>query len=66
MVNTAKLRGLIAERGYNMTQMAKMLGISGPTMHKRMTDGNFWTDEIDKLVELLGIKKPADIFLAKK
>lgn len=65
MVNTAKLRGLMAERGISQRDVAKHLKISENTMCKRMENGKFGIDEANALIELLKIEKPSDIFFAR-
>ncbi len=65
MVDTNKLRGLFREKGITIAEAAKIAGISEPTMQRRLNTGIFGTDEIDKLVQALKIKKPTEIFFAK-
>lgn len=65
MVDTNKLRGVIRERGLTIEDAAKIAGISTPTLHRRLNTGIFGTDEIDKLVVGLKIKKPTEIFFIK-
>lgn len=62
MVNVDKLRGVIAERGLSQRQVARMLGISEKTFYSRMKTGRFWSSEINKLISLLDITQPKDIF----
>ena len=66
MVNTAKLRGVMAEQGKSIAQTAREIGMKPQTLRIRMRTGRFWTDEIDALVKALGINNPAEIFLAKR
>ena len=65
MVNTAKLRGVIAECGLSQAKVAKYLGITGKTFYTKMKTGAFNADEMSKLVSLLGIKDPQSIFFAE-
>ena len=65
MVDTNKLRGVIRERGLTLTDAAKIAGVSAPTFQRRLESGIFGTDEIDKLVDGLKIKKPAEIFFVR-
>lgn len=66
MVAVDKLRGIIAERGMSQTQVAKQLGITPKTFYNKMKSGVFGTDEVEKMVSILSIKNPVEIFLAKK
>ena len=65
-MNTAKLKGIIAERGYSQREVAKAIGVTEKTFYNKMKKGVFGTDEAMAMIELLGIKNPADIFLQKK
>lgn len=66
MVDTAKLRGIIAERGLSQRQVAGMLGMAEKTFYTKMKFGIFGTDEAEMLTDILAIQNPAEIFLAKK
>lgn len=63
-MNTAKLRGIIAERGYSQKSVAKHLGITPKTFYSKMKKGVFGTDEVSRMVKLLTIENPSDIFLS--
>lgn len=63
MVNTQKLKGLIAEKNYSQSKIAEMIGITPKTFYDRMDKGVFGSDEIDKMIEILEIKDPLPIFL---
>ena len=65
MVDTDKLRGIIAERGLSQRKVAKNLGISEKTIYIKMKNGVFDSDEMSKMVEILSIKDPARIFFAE-
>lgn len=65
MLNSAKLRGLIVENGYNLGQIAGELGITPKTMYERLAVGNFRLEEMDKLIELLNIADPIPIFFTQ-
>lgn len=66
MVAVDKLRGIIAERGYSQRQIAEKIGVSPKTFYNKMQKGVFGTDEVERMVTLLRIDNPADIFLANK
>lgn len=63
-MNTAKLRGLIAERGLSQESVAKRLGMTSKTFYTKMKRGSFYLSECDKLIEILAIEKPQDYFFA--
>ena len=62
-MDTARLRGVIAERGLSQRKVAEHLGISEKTFYSKMKKGTFGTDEAKKMIELLKIRDPVDIFL---
>lgn len=65
MVNTQKLKGLIAEKNYSQSKIAEMIGITPKTFYDRMDKGIFGSDEIDKLIDILDIKDPLPIFFTQ-
>lgn len=64
MVNTNKLRGIIAERGYDQKDVAEMIGKSPKTFYEKMKKGKFDSDEIMSMVSGLKIDNPTEIFFA--
>ncbi|MBS5550307.1 MAG: helix-turn-helix transcriptional regulator [Oscillospiraceae bacterium] len=64
MVAVNKLRGIIAERGMSQRQVAKYLGMTEKTFYSKMQKGVFGTDEAEKMIELLSIENPSEIFFA--
>ena len=64
MVNTHKLRGIIAERGLDQKDVAKMIGKSPKTFYEKMKKGKFDSDEIMQMVSGLNIENPVEIFFA--
>lgn len=65
-MNTAKLKGIIAERGFSQCEVAKAIGLSNRTFYSKMKKGVFGTDEAVAMIQLLKIENPADIFLSGK
>ena len=65
MVNTNKLRGIIAERGLDQKDVAKMIGKSPKTFYEKMKKGKFDSDEIMKMVSGLNIENAGELFFAK-
>lgn len=66
MVNTDKIRGLMAEQKKTGRYMAKALGISANTFSAKMKAGVFNSDEMQKIVDVLSIKDPSPIFFAQE
>ena len=64
MVNTNKLKGIIAERGMSQRKVAKSLGITENTFYSKMHKGVFDSDEIQQMINLLDISDPIEIFFA--
>ena len=65
MVNTDKLRGIMAERRKTQTDMARVIGISPKTFYTRMKKKEFGSDEIQIMIKELDITNPMEIFFAK-
>ena len=66
MVDSDKLRGIIAERGMSQRQVAKQLGMAEKTFYAKMDRRVFGTDEVEVMIELLHIDNPLEIFFGKK
>ena len=66
MIAVNKLRGIIAEQGMTQKEVAGQLGISQKTFYNKMKKGVFGTDEVEKMVGILSIDNPAEIFCANK
>lgn len=65
MVNTDKLRGIIAENKKSQTDIAKMIGVTPKTFYLRMQKGVFGSDEIQIMIDNLHIENPMEIFFAE-
>lgn len=52
--------------GYTVEKLAKELGVSAKTLSTRLnkSPGNFTHEQIEKLVTILEIKNPVDIFFS--
>ena len=66
MVNTAKLRGIIAENGMTQQDVAKMLGIAPKTFYGRMKKAKFGSDDIQIMIDELHIENPVDVFFCQR
>ncbi len=65
MVDTNKLKGIIAENGKSQSDVAKMLKITPKTFYTKMSKGVFGSDEIQVMIDNLNIQNPMAIFFAK-
>ena len=60
-----KFRAQIVLKGLTVKDLATQLGVNESTLHRKIRqDGNFSRDEINKLISILDIENPADIFFA--
>lgn len=66
MVDVNKLKGKMVEKGYSNKKMADMLGIHKDTFGRKLRMGKFGTDEAEKMIRILNIDNPTEIFFAKK
>lgn len=68
MINTNKLRGLIAERGLSQVKLAKYLGMTPKTFYTKMGNGVFDSDEIEAMIVKLDIPRDLcmDIFFCTR
>lgn len=64
MVNSNRVKGLIVENGYSMSEVAELLGISTASLNRRLKKGVFKSNEIDILIKELKITDPMPIFFA--
>ena len=62
MINTRKLKGLMVEKGLSQKNLAILLGINDKTLGRKMRSGKFNSDEMEKMIEILEIKNPVEIF----
>ena len=66
LIRTDKLRGIIAEKGYSQTDIAKFIGVTPKTFYEKMKIGVFGSDEIQVMINELHIENPMEIFFADK
>ena len=65
MVDANKLRGCIVANGKTQEEVARSIGITPKTFSMKMKKRVFGSDEIEKMIDLLGITDPMSIFFAK-
>lgn len=62
MVDSDKLRGIIAERRLSQSKVATMIGVTPKTFYDKMERGVFGSDEIEIMIKGLDIQNPMEIF----
>lgn len=65
-MNTNEIRGKIIAKGWTQAQFAQMIGMSAKTFSLRMKRGVFGSDHMQKMIELLEIDEPSEIFFEQK
>ena len=66
MFNKAEFRAALARKGCTRKELAKMLGINEVTLYRKLKrDGDFTREEINIMIQELGIEDPASIFFAE-
>ena len=66
MIRTNELKGIIAKNGLTQKQVAERIGITPKTFYEKMKKGVFSSDEIQKMIEILNINNPCEVFFAKE
>ena len=64
MIKTNVLKGIMAEKNISGKEVAEYIGFTPKTFYKKMKNGVFGSDEIEKMIELLEIDNPIDVFFA--
>ena len=65
-MNKRKLEAIIVENGLTKQEVAQKIGITPKTFYSKMKKGVFGTDEVMKMIDLLHINNPCEIFLQNK
>ena len=66
MVLTNEIKGKMVARGFTQKQLAEKLEMSERTLANKLTKGVFTTTDVEKLIDILKIESPMEIFFAKK
>ncbi len=66
LIRTDELRGIIAKNGLSQSKVAEAIGISPKTFYEKMKNGVFGSNEIQIMINLLGIENPVEIFFANE
>lgn len=65
MKNSNLLKAEIVKKGMTHREVAKIIGMSSKTFSIKLNKGDFGLDEAQKLIEVLEIQNPIEIFLPK-
>ena len=60
------LKAIIVSKEMTQQEVAKQMGITPKTFYSKMKKGVFGSDDMEKLIDILSIENPSDIFFAKK
>ena len=66
MIDTLMLKAIIVSKEMTQQEVAKQMGITPKTFYSKMKKGVFGSDDMEKLIDILSIENPSDIFFAKK
>lgn len=64
MIKVNELKGRMVANGYTQETLAKAIGVSAKTLNNKLKKGVFGSDEIERLIKVLGIENPSKIFFA--
>ena len=65
MINVVELKAQMVRAGYTQEKLAQALEISPRSLSNKLKKGVFGSDEIDAMIEILGIKEPLSIFFTQ-
>ena len=63
MINILELRAEMVRKGYTQKRLAVELGTTEQRLARRLKNGTIGTDDVMKIIEILGIENPVPIFL---
>ena len=66
MFNANEFKAAMVRKGYTQKKLAEEIGISEPSIYRKIKNGSFGLDEAQKIIDVLGIENPEDIFFAKE
>lgn len=64
MINILELRAEMVRKGYTQKRLAAELGTTEQRLARRLKNGTIGTDDVTKIIEILGIENPVPIFFA--
>ena len=59
------LKGKIVANGYTQSEVAEKIGVTPKTFSLKLKKGVFGSDEIEKMIKLLHIENPMEIFFVE-
>lgn len=62
MIQVNEIKGRMKAEGYTQSELANELGMSEKTLSNRFKKGIFGSDEIEKMIVILKIQNPIEIF----
>ena len=65
VIKVNELKGIFVAKGLTQADVARELNITETTMSRKLQRGVFDSDEIYKMIDLLDIKNPVEIFFAE-
>lgn len=65
MILINELKGKIRAKGYTQEKLAREIGISPKTLSNKLNKGILGSMEIEKMIKILDIKNPIEIFFNK-
>lgn len=67
MFDEKRFRAQMALNGMKMKELASAIGIDESTMYRKISSGgNFTREEINRIIDVLHIDNPMDIFFAQE
>lgn len=66
MIDTTALKAIIVSREMTQQEVARKIGITPKTFYSKMKNGVFGSDDMEKMIDILSIENPSEIFFAKK
>ena len=67
MFDERKFRAQLVLRGISMKELAVELGLNESTLYRKVkADGSFTREEINKMIDILEISDPKEIFFTDK
>lgn len=66
MVDCQKIKALMVENELTGKDVARLMNISDKTLYRKLKTGVFDSIEMNKLINILNIKNPGEIFFANK
>ena len=64
MINVNLLKAKIVEKGYTQAEFCKEINMAESTFIRKMKMGTVTLKEAEKMIKLLEIKNPAEVFFA--